>query len=297
MLQPEQQTALRKKCLDWISLSLKDFDPKGVKLYTIDQLYHNDVEFSGQQQDDVVTVYKSLWDKAEFAWKGVIPDGWIQFDKSIRSLTLEHPDYPGYVFKFCSGSPSKGNKAAHFLRVPKGKELHRIVREEKLGTLDIVVEQLIAIKTSYEMKLLFDDEQAYQFIVKSIKLPLYNTEKTIEKLLSKPKLVQERVAEHIMKLICKSGLGDVGFHNILYDPATDKLVIVDTEPLYGSLLLDEPSLKDDQYKRTRVLIGLTNNLDCAITGLDMMIRSSSSLPIFKQVAEIYKDCMLQTYKK
>jgi len=230
-------------------------------------------------------------------WEGKLPPGWHQFSKSNRSLSVEHLDYPGYIFKFCSGVPGRGNPAAHFLRVPKGKELHRIVNEEKLDRIDIVVEQLITVKTSAEIKQLRDSEQCYSFIVKSIKLPLQGKADTIREMLSRPVDVQTQFAVQIMKLICKSGLGDVGFHNILYNPASGKLTVVDTEPLYGSLLLDERSVTKYQYDRTRKIIEFTTNLKTAIQGLDEMIDLAKDVPVFKQVAQIYKQCMQQVYGK
>lgn len=284
---PEFERAIRENCVNWLQKSLGDFDPKGVNLYTFDELYYNDVEFSPKQQDDVLAVYKSLWNAREDNWKGVIPDGWQTVSSSIRSLILEHPDYPGYLFKFCKGSPSRGNPAAHFLRVPKGKQIRRIIDEENLDCLDVVTEQLVALKTKEEIKRANDREQCYHFVVKGIKLSLMSERNTMNTLSLYTIEDQVEIAIQIMKLICKSGLGDVGFHNIYSSKETSKLVFVDTEPLYGSLMLDEPELKENQYERTKQIIDTVTNLDCIITGLKYMADASGKLPIFKKVAQIY----------
>ena len=98
-----------------------------------------------------------------------------------------------------------------------------------------------------------------------------------------------------MKLICKSGLGDIGFHNIHGNRKTGRLVFVDTEPLFGSLLLQEKDMIDDQYDRTNTITKHTTMLGCIVLGFDNMILHTDDLSIFKRIAEIYKQCLLEVY--
>ena len=71
-----------------------------------------------------------------------------------------------------------------------------------------------------------------------------------------------KVATQIMKLICKSGLGDVGFHNINVNVDTGKLAFYDTEPLFGSMHLNEElRYKKHQYSSSDDLRESSSNAE------------------------------------
>ena len=278
MLPAAQLKAITDNATAWMESSMREFEPAGKKMYTFDELYYNDIEFSGKQQADITAQYNALWAEK------MLPS-WSEVCRSRRSLILESTEYPSYLFKFCNGTPGRGNPAAHFLRVPKGKEMQRIVREEKLDQLLVVTEQLITMKTSTEIRNISESAQCYEFVVKSVKVPVMNRRETVECLASLPVERQVEMAVQVAKLICKSGIGDVGFHNILMHRDTKQLVFVDTEPLYGSLLLDEP------YDRTQQITQMTDNLKAANFGLDTMRSRKGENTIFAQVAQIYKLCL------
>lgn len=170
--------------------------------------------------------------------------------------------------------------------------MQHIVRQEKLDQLLIVVEQLITMKTSTQIKEISENSQCYEFVVKSMKVPVMTKQESTTYLTSLPADTQIKLAVQVMKLICKSGIGDVGFHNILVHKDTKQLVFVDTEPLYGSLLLNEPETRPRQYYRTQEIIKMTNNLEVANGGLNEMIKNAKGdNAIFVQVAQIYKKCL------
>lgn len=282
---------VRKACQQWMKTFHKDFEPSKVKKYKFEQLYLKDVVSLQEETEAMRGVYKTSWNEKGTTWVGNLPDGWVQHSGSNRSRNIEHPKYPGYIFKFCSGTPGRGVPAAHFLRVPQGKELQRIVSEEGLDELEIVDECLIALKSQDEIQKENESEQNYYFVVKSKKLNLLDKKETILKLSLLPRQKQIRIAQQIMRMICKSGLGDVGFHNFNINKETGKLAVLDTEPLFGSLLLDVGSKSAKQYQRNNELMEFCTNLCNVTTGLDTMIEDCKELPIFEQVAKVYKECL------
>jgi hypothetical protein len=278
-----------KECEEWMKKFSKNFAPTEVKKYTLQQLYQKDVIASKEETEDMQKVYSRLWTPEEDCWVGQWPEDWKKHSGSKRSCNLENnKKYPNYIFKFCSGSPDRGVPAAHFLRVPKGKEIRKILEEESLDELEVVQEDLIAIKTLDKIQTMEEREQCYQFVVKSKKIELLNTEETISELSSLPQQKQIKVAKQIMEMICRSGLGDVGFHNFNINKKTSRLVIVDTEPIYGSLLLDEGSKFDEQYQYSNTLLKRCSNLQTVATGLSNMVKACQQLPVFRKVAEIYQ---------
>ncbi len=230
-------------------------------------------------------------------WKGVLPEGWTKHSGSGHSCNVEDPNRPGYIFKFVCALHPSGHPAAHFLRVPKGKELQRIVKEENLNELEIVDEHLIALKTQDEIQKLDENKQCYYFVVKSKKVNLLNRTKTISKLSSYKLQRQIQIATQIMQLICKSGLGDVGFHNFNINQETGKLVVFDTEPLFWSLFLDEESKFNGQYYSNDRFMNNYPNSKTVKQGLNNMIKACDQLPVFKKVAQVYRDCFLVLVEK
>lgn len=282
---------VRKACQQWMNTFLKDFEPSTVKKYTIAQLYLNDVVSSQEETEAMQGVHKTLWGESGISWTGHLPEGWTHHSGSVRSYNVENSKYPGYIFKVCSGVPGRGVPASHFLRVPKGMEVRRIIHEENLDELEVVNERLIALKSQNEIQKECEREQCYHFVVKSEKIDLLSETDTISKLSSLSQQEQIKIATQIMRMICKSGLGDVGFHNFQINKETGKLVIVDTEPIFGSLLLDEKPTFDGQYRRSNKIMQFSKNSQRVTSGINAMIKAcNTTLPVFEQVAKVYKEC-------
>jgi hypothetical protein len=276
-------------CAAWMANFFKSFDPKKVRTYALEQLYKNDVAASPEMVAVMRAVNRALWSESGKVWTGNLLEGWRPHSQSLRTRNLEHPSYPGFIFKFCSDAPGRGIRAAHFLRVPKGKELKQIVQEEGLDELEIVDEKLIALKPLEELENIVEQGQCFEFVVASRKLTLFNEFDTICKLEKLPQAKQAIIATQIMRLICRSGLGDVGFHNIFMNKETRKLVFVDTEPLWGSLILDVSTSPANKYQITKEIMqdGLAESALTVLNGLNKMIQKGY-IPVFVEVAKIYK---------
>ena len=291
---------VKQACQQWMKKFFKDFEPSEVKKYKIEQLYQEDVEHSQEKRKAMQAAYKTLWSEKKGlmdVWKGVPPKGWTKHSGTYYSCMVEDPNRPGYIFKFCSAVSYIGLLSAHFLRVPKGKELQRIVKEENLDELEIVNEHLIALKTQDEIQRLHEAAQSYYFVVKSKKINLLGKAKTISKLSSYTLQRQIKIATQIMQMICKSGLVDVGFDNFNINHETGKLVVIDTKPLRGSLFLDEESKFYGQYQRNDEFMKKYSNSLTVKQGLDNMIKACDQLPGFKKVAQVYRECFLVRVEK
>lgn len=295
---------INTSCQQWMTTFLPGFNPSVPKTYTFDRLYQDDVVSTPGETADMKSANKIL----RMEGIGGLPKEWMPHSGSIRSLALENPKYPGYIYKFCRAHPAAGNPPAHFFRVPKGKELKDIVQKDNLDELEIVDESLIALKSQKKIEEKSYYEQCHYFVVKSKKLNLLNEEETVAKLSSYDTDKQIKIATQIMHMICRSGLGDVGFHNFQINRDTGKLAIVDTEPLYGSLVLDVDVKREDQYaddenlrnkfKRYERLYHIKRYHTNQVTvcqGLEQMVKACDELPIFKKVAEAYWDAFVAQY--
>ena len=291
-----QKETIEQNCQKWMSKFFHNFKPNEKKTYTFKQLYATDITSDRQLINVANQVHGTLWTQKKNSWLGQLPDGWTKHSSSGRSFNVIHPSFPDKIFKFCSGSPGGGYSVpgAHFLRVPKGKEIKEIINQENLDEIEVVDEQLIALKEESEIKKLQESVQCFDFVVISKKLDLLNPLQTVERIKSYPLEKQIRIAEQMMQIICRSGLGDVGFHNFGINQKTNRLVIFDTEPLYGSLVLDEQSEDQWQYVRNNDRKEKITNKISAQKGLNGMIEACSDVPVFVEVAQIYRDVFNQT---
>lgn len=278
---------IEERAQKWITEFFEDFDPRGTKTYTIRQLYASDVCQLEGEVKRAQEVYDTLWDREGFCWVGALPPGWEEFGTSNRSFTVLHPGSADFLYKFCSGKPGRGVPGSHFLRVAKGKEIKRETSD--LNELEVVDETLIALKTEEEIRGETENSQCFYFVVKSKKMDLLNQKQTIEAVSLYPEHRQIEIAEQIMKMICRTGLGDVGFHNLHVNRETGKLVVVDTEPLFGSLVLDEEEQVRNQYSDNNRIKSQSSNALNVRTGLGQMIEACrQKLPLFEKVATVYQ---------
>lgn len=61
MLSASQQKEVTDQAIAWMKISMQGLGPTTKKFYTFNELYYNDVEFSGKQQEDVTAQYDALW--------------------------------------------------------------------------------------------------------------------------------------------------------------------------------------------------------------------------------------------
>jgi hypothetical protein len=285
--------SIEQSTQEWMDGFLPKFDPMEVKTYSIERLYQEDVTVISQVEVEKLTNVREILFKMnpEHKLSDISPElaeHWTIHSGSIRSRNLEHDACSGDLFKFCIGSPSAGNPAAHFLRVPKGKELKSIVEAEGFNEIEIIEESLIALVPEEKLKKKREKSQCYNFVVKSKKLDLLTAQETIETLKSYGVDKQLKIAHQVMRLVCKSGLGDVTLANFGINRETGNLVFFDTEPLHDSLLLDEEETKKFQYMETDRKRKKANSSHCAQTGLKNLANScKEEYPLFAKVAGVY----------
>ena len=247
-----------------------------MKLITFSDIYSNDVnkDISEVEIEEVRNVTKILEDSTS------LPSNWHSFDSSVRSKILSCDDYPEWLYKFCVSTPGRGVPGSHFLRVSKGREMTDIVKTQKLNMLKIVEEYLIPLKTEEEIKLEGEYEQPYYFVVKSKKEDLIGQSGSEEYVLSLSDSDQLKLGYQVGQLMRISNIGDIGFHNIQFN-RIGALVFFDTEPLYGSLLLDEIPNSKRQYDRTEVIKKI-NLRDGYVDYVPVFAEKCSHLPIFQK---------------
>jgi hypothetical protein len=255
-------------------------------LYTLEDLYKNDVKNEEHPEivQDVLKAYNTLWNERETMWIGNLPEGWIGIPLfTLRSYICKENKYPNLYFKFCSSTPGKGVPGAHFLRVPKGKELKKIIESENLYMLGVVNEYLISVKSLEKIRKLSEYEQSYNFVVVSEIENLMNVKDTANYIISLDEETQNRMFEQLMRLICKSGIRNLTLNNIRIHRDTKKLIIADTEPLFGSLLLDENTVeKKHQYYRNNQLKKIYHKSRLIIESLEDIIKYYKNVKILEE---------------
>ncbi len=228
------------KITQWMDHFFINFDKNEIKTRSIEMIFENDtlnLENEPQQVLDMVDHFKVHGGYP-------LPEQWTIHSKSVRACNIEHINVPDYLYKLALGAPGRGNYAAHYLRVGKGKEIANILVKEELDKLEVVEESLIALndKNSILEEQEGEAKFCFFFIVKSKKRDLFSEIESKIYIEHLEKFEQAELASQLAKMIICTGLGDVGFHNFHIDKTKNTLVIVDTEPLYGSMVLDIDNL-------------------------------------------------------
>lgn len=319
---------------DW--LRTKDINPEGVNLYSYKELYENDVieVLKGEKLKVFEKIIDSLQQQLFTCWENKddvqLPEGWKLFEVSKRSRIVSNNSV--HIFKICISPPTDyANHDAHTLRVPKGKEIKKIIQSGNYQYLDVVNEEILAMKSEEEIKKV-SDAPCY-FIVKSKKIDLFDEEQTIEKIKNYKKEKQVKIAHEIMQILVESPLVDFGYHNIHLkkktglNKKTGRLVIVDTEPLYFSMVRSKPreaiieKIKKLQIEKKslnqRKKLGEEVDLSsissvhdkiealkkklstlykakrkfCILKGIANFETSSQEIPVFLKIAQIYKELL------
>ncbi len=184
-------------------------------------------------------------------------NNWELFAKSPRSVIYSNSTDTKHIYKFCVNNTSRGNFAASFLRVPKGKEIKDILARKDLlarglDKIGVVDESLICLSDINEAKTANEYNQCFHYVVKSKKENLCDEEETIYRIRSMEEYQQYEMCLQLIILIILSGLGDIGFHNFYMHKKKEQLILVDTEPYHGSLKLDieemQPNFNDLKNK-------------------------------------------------
>ncbi len=198
-------------------------------------------------------------------------------EKNFHALNykaLEHPELPGWIIKGNSSQVSRiknaqgltgNNRFDHLNRVRMAQILREAAEEE--GLLFGFPETYL-IDTQIE-----SDDPEKRYILIQEKIPILNSQELIALFQKMPYEQQQRYAEHMCRLIAKTGYADAHLGNMTLH--NGKFYIFDEEPM--GLLIDQRDTTP-AYNRT---------LDeCAAIGLQRVIDEvGQQLPIFRVAAE------------
>ena len=305
-----------KTILAWINEHVSSAERTQTMSYPVDTLLNSDIQQDEKFVQELQQQHNMLLNKGG----GRLGTGWTKLDGSERSLVATYDQKPESVFKFCIGSPGRGDLACHFTRVPKGRQMQKIIMNNRLHLLHIPKQVLFSLKSADELLSMDCDAWCYYFVVQSDQLALISKEETISELKQRPLEAQRSFAHQLSKLIIKSGIGDSDFVNMRFDKNKDRLMLIDTEPIYGSLALDFSSYRffspsshqvigreeakrvgmaasriadqaqlnhSDRIHERRVQLGLEELIRCM---------KAADLPVMQQVVELYLKCYTATAK-
>lgn len=214
-------------------------------------------------------------------WR-VIPSG--------RTAIMLHDDIPEWILKVYNFKPGRGNHMANTLRVPMACCIQGVIEENHLDDMVVPRKGLIPI---YDRKKMAELETTGRinertvneaFLVVVEKMDLFPKEKKTEHLRSLSENQQESLASQVCMIPENTGLGDYTWRNLELTADGKKVVVLDTEPLYGALLVDRTN---DSFERNRTFLRHYTLDRCAKEGLKQLHRSSqqNDLVIFENTAQ------------
>ncbi len=151
---------------------------------------------------------------------------WQLIDKSPRTEVRYYYDQdPDHFYKISVNI----HLDLHYLRVPYGDKLRKLIEKHNLHRIKIVEESLICL-TNRKHILQCEDDMARYFIVKS---KIENIMTRVETAVFIGRLSiedQMDMAHQLCQLIFLSGFTDASLDNLRIDKNSKKIVIIDTEP-------------------------------------------------------------------
>ncbi len=198
-----------------------------------------------EQYDRFVKLYKSKFATGPFSCtideifkyveqkpSGFENRSWKIVEQSNRTDIKSCDEDDQHFYKFPKNIYRKNSYDSHYLRVPYGHKLRKIVEEYDLNKIKIVEESLIYFGNK-ESTLELNDDALYKFVVKSRIESIMTIDKTVVFIHNLSVAEQTDMAHQICQLRCLSGLSDVSLDNLRIDNLSKKIIIVDTEPLDG----------------------------------------------------------------
>lgn len=192
---------------------------------------------------------------------------------AINYKVIEHEELPGWVFKGNTSQVSHIRNAAgdtgnnrydHLNRVRMNRVIKEAIEEEGL-LIDVPETYLIDSGVASD-----DPEERYLVVQK--KLPILSHEEMIAVFTKMPSEQQQLYAEHLCRLVIKTGYSDAHFGNItLLD---GKLYIYDEEPMGVLRNQSDAAPNFDKPFEAHVAVGLQRIVDTI----------GAELPVFRVVA-------------
>nr|QBK93448.1 MAG: uncharacterized protein LCPAC404_01520 [Pithovirus LCPAC404] len=176
--------------------------------------------------------------------------GWKTLVKTNRTEVKIHNSDPDYLYKFpIRGSYRLTHNWSHVLRVRFGAKLRELVVVHDFDKLEIVEENLTCLKSLHDiLELKNDNLMIEQFVVRSEFKYLMGEAESANFLANQSLADKLEFSHQLIQLVCFSGFSDVNLGNIRIDRKSGKLVIIDTEPIYGSMYLEGEKIKKTSLK-------------------------------------------------
>ena len=138
---------------------------------------------------------------------------------------------------------------SHVLRVPFATKLREIIDTHNLDRLEIAEESLICLTNLKDLQELKGEDQIKQFIVKSKFENIMGETESADFLATQSLEDKLEFAHQLVQLSLLTGLNDVHLQNMGIDRESGKLVIFDTEPIYGAMYLEGEEIKEIHLKK------------------------------------------------
>jgi|GEM_PF-3407604 len=268
---------MKNECATWMASFFENFDTHRFNTLTYKELIDNHaLNISEPLREKLQKAQNSL-PPIEYMKrsKTIIPEEWELIWRTFRFLVIRHPDYSTHAYEFVVGSQRRGWPGAERVRVPKGTEIKKVIHDENLYELHVIEESLI----------LLDSYNHVHDITQLTKLDVMSKIETEQTLSSYPYKRQMKIAEQIVKMVCKTGFCSIGFNNLRIDRDSGKLIILDTTPYWGSMFLDS----NGENVALKVNSGSKNGTQGQLVeqGLKNFVHYTQDIPIMHEVAKHY----------
>jgi hypothetical protein len=214
--------------------------------YTVDNVFNSSIK------DKMVPILKKWKDNAQNHLEIVkknryvaspslvtyVPDCPHSLSDSRRSKFVTFKQNPHIIHKIYNMAPGKGNHLAHTLRAPMAKLVEATISDKNLTFFGVPKEGLFPIATKEIISTLDEQDINHAFIVCTEKKEVLDVAITVEKIKEMNPELQKKIAEQACQIPLSTGLGDYTWANIQKDAHRDIFYVLDTEPLYGELLID-----------------------------------------------------------
>lgn len=246
-------------------------------------------EWKDKAQNHLETVKKNKYVSSP-SLATYVPNSPANYSRSLRSEFVTFKQNPYIIHKIYNLAPGQGNHLAHILRSPMAKLVETVISHKDLTFFGVPKEGLFPIAPKDIISTLNEQDINHAFIVCTEKKEVLSVDTTIEKIKEMNQDLQKQIAEQACQIPLSTGLGDYTWANIQKDAHTDIFYVLDTEPLYGELLIDifeEGHYNEKGYLRNTIFVRQITLKSSAKLGLSEFKESSENydLETFSNAAQ------------
>lgn len=266
--------------------------------YTVDSVFNSSIkdkmipilkEWKEKTQNHLEIVKKNKYVSSP-SLATYVPYKPDSYSRSRRSEFVTFEQNPYIIHKIYNLAPGRGNHLAHTLRSPMAKLVEMTISNNNLTFFGVPKEGLFPIATKDIISTLDEQDINQAFIVCTEKKDVLSVDVTIEKIKEMNQELQKTIAEQACQIPLNTGLGDYTWANIQKDAHTDIFYVLDTEPLYGELLInifEEGRYNEKGYLRNTTFARNITLKSAAKVGLSGFKESSENcdLETFANVAQ------------